>query len=249
MYRFFIPPESIANPTPEIVGSDAKHIKRVMRLHPGDEIELFDGAGMIYKARITALTSEGVQVTILSSSPSMTESGLSLVVAQALLKDKKMDQLIRQLCELGISGWLPFLSARTIPTPGEQRQAARLERWDKIAREALKQCRRSRMPEIGPVLSFHEIVQLGVSFDMAVVFWENESVALDGYAGQEPRPVRILAVFGPEGGFADQEIDAARKSGFITAALGPRTLRSETATLAGCALLQYLFGDMGPKKS
>ena len=104
MHRFFISPDNVLQKQPEITGADAIHIKRVIRLRAGDEIELFDGTGSLYKARIISLLSSNVQVQILKTVSIDTESALELVVAQALLKDKKMDRLIRQLTELGIFG-------------------------------------------------------------------------------------------------------------------------------------------------
>jgi len=249
MHRFFIPPEIVTQSSPEITGSDANHIRRVIRLHPGDEIELFDGTGRIYEAQIIALTANNVQVSILKKMSVKTESSLELVVAQAMLKEKKMDRLLRQLTELGISRWVPFASQRSIATPKPERLAARIVRWETIARESLKQCRRGVMPQIDRLKSFQEIIEMGTHFDLAIIFWENEKAPLSKAFVDSQKPKSLLAVFGPEGGFSEQEVSMARAAGFIGASLGPRILRAETATTAGSALLQYLFGDMGPKKS
>jgi len=249
MHRFFIPPEIVTQPSPEITGSDVNHIRRVIRLRPGDEIELFDGTGKVYKAQIVALTAKKVQISILKIKSAKTDSSLELAVAQALLKEKKMDRLVRQLTELGVSRWAPFTSQRTIPTPKPKRMAARIARWETIAQESLKQCRRGKLPQIDGLHSFQEIIEMGDRFDMAVVFWENEKSALEKALVDVQKPQSLLAVFGPEGGFTKQEVSMARAAGFITASLGPRILRAQTATTAGSTLLQYLFGDMGPKKS
>ena len=91
-------------------------------------------------------------------------------------------------------------------------------------------------------------MELSNSCDLKIVFWENETTLLSrdfGLKGEGPVK-KIMLMLGPEGGFASQEIETARKSGFRVAGLGPRILRAETATLAACALVQYLYGDMGP---
>jgi 16S rRNA (uracil1498-N3)-methyltransferase len=249
MHRFFIPPEIVAQTTPEITGSDANHIKRVVRLKPGDEIELFDGTGLIYTAQIVTVTPKKIQVTILQKIPAKTESRLEMVVAQAMLKEKKMDRLVRQLTELGIARWIPFTSQRTVPIPKPERLAKRITRWETISKESLKQCRRGKLPQIDGLWSYQEIIKMGAHFDLAIVFWENEAVALKEALIDVPEPQSLLAVFGPEGGFTGPEIKMAHAGGFITAGMGPRILRAETATVAGATLLQYRFGDMGLKKS
>jgi 16S rRNA (uracil1498-N3)-methyltransferase len=168
-------------------------------------------------------------------------------VAQALLKEKKMDRLLRHLCELGLTQWIPFTSKRSIPKPGEKRMPARVERWNKIIKESSKQCRRARLPEINKTLVFEEVLDYGLSCDLMMVFYENESASLNSIISQAApqHPLKILMIMGPEGGFSDQEIAKARTAGCLVAGLGPRILRAETATIAAIALVQYLFGDMG----
>jgi 16S rRNA (uracil1498-N3)-methyltransferase len=168
-------------------------------------------------------------------------------VAQALLKEKKMDRLLRHLCELGISCWTPFTCKRSIPMPGKKRLSNRLERWQKIIQESMKQCQRAMMPQIFETKTFEDLLNFGRNYDLQIIFFENENTSLNALmptAGQTP-PENILLTVGPEGGFTDGEIDMARAAGFRVAGLGPRILRAETASIAACVLAQYLFGDMG----
>jgi 16S rRNA (uracil1498-N3)-methyltransferase len=169
------------------------------------------------------------------------------MVAQAFLKEKKMDDLVRKLCELGVAKWIPFFSQRSIPRPDASRLAGRRRRWQRIAAEALKQCRRADLPEIGEALSFEAVLDVGQTCDLNIVFWENESCPLNSSLGSDGKhPIKkILLMLGPEGGFTQHEIQMAANSGFVAAGLGPRILRAETATLAAVTLAQYLFGDMG----
>ncbi|MBW2011254.1 MAG: RsmE family RNA methyltransferase, partial [Deltaproteobacteria bacterium] len=108
MRRFFIEQFDVNGPTAIIKGSDSNHIKNVLRLRPGDKIGLFDGTGYEYESCITAFSPGKVELRVLKKFPSTTESPLHLTVAQAFLKDKKMDGLVRQVTELGITEWLPF---------------------------------------------------------------------------------------------------------------------------------------------
>ncbi len=248
MKCFYIDPSSFAAPSLVISGSDAKHIKNVLRLKPGDKIMLFDGKGLEYEAEIVALASKNVEVSVIQSLSSASESPVQIIVAQSFLKDRKMDGLVRQLTELGIAKWIPFISDRSVPRPDKKRLADRTKRWKKIAGEALKQCRRSCVPEIGSTVSFENILNIGRMCDLKIIFWENETVPLDfTFLPHIRNDGTIFVMLGPEGGFTPHEVEIARASGFITAALGPRILRAETATIAACTLLQYFFGDLCKK--
>jgi 16S rRNA (uracil1498-N3)-methyltransferase len=246
MRRFFIDSNDLSAPVPAIRGADARHIKNVLRLRPGDRILLIDGTGFEHEARIERFEAGVVMVSIHRRVPAAAESPLQITLAQALIKDKKMDRLVRQLTELGISRWVPFSAERSVPRPDEKRISARIIRWEKIAREAVKQCRRGRTPEIGPLLSFDETLDLARGYDRKIAFWEAEARGPDR-TGINPAPgiSSLFVLIGPEGGFSTREMAAARSCGFLTLSLGPRILRAETATVAAVALVQYLFGDMG----
>jgi len=251
MRRFFIEQTKITSTKIFITGSDAAHIKKVLRMKSGDRIELFDGRGFEYEARIENLLAGSIEVSITKRFLSASESPVQIIVAQALLKDRKMDSLTRQLTEIGITKLIPFTSIRSVPRPDKKRLSARRKRWEKIAIEALKQCRRGIVTRIGETITFNDVIKIDDECDLKIVFWENESKPVS-YAVQQVHDrhyKKILAVLGPEGGFTEKEIEDARACGFVTASLGPRILRAETATVAACTILQYLFGDMGLKKS
>jgi len=247
MRYFFIKPAALLKPTTFINGSDVRHIKNVLRLEPGDPIRLFDGEGFEYEAVIQRFVAGRVELEIIQKFPGTKESPVQIEVAQALLKDKKMDRLLRHLCELGLTQWIPYSSARSIPKPGEKRMLARVERWNKIIKESSKQCRRARLPEINKALAFEEVLDYGHSCDLMVLFYENASASLNSNIERAGplQPRKILMIMGPEGGFSDQEITMARAAGCWVAGLGPRILRAETATIAAITLVQSLFGDMG----
>ena len=246
MRRFFIEPDTADNPVVSITGSEARHIKNVLRLKAGDTVRLFDGTGVEYEAAIVHLTAGRAELSIITKDTAAAESPIELAIAQGYLKEKKMDSLIRQLCELGMSRWMPFISQRSVPRPDNKRLDARMQRWQKIARESLKQCRRSVLPKISAPLSFDEVLEFGRSCDLKILFWEQETGDLDRKTLTDSmNPVKqALIVLGPEGGFADQEIEKARELGFTISGLGPRILRAETATIAACTLIQFLFGDL-----
>lgn len=249
MHRFYIDKTNICETSTTISGTDANHIHKVLRLQPGDQIGLFDGTGREYTARIAVVAAEGIQIKIEHHFLSTTESPIKITVAQAFIKERKMDRVIRQLTELGISRWLPFFSERSVPRPNPKRLENRRQRWEKIVIEAMKQCRRAVLPKVAAAVSFDEMLRQVADEDLKLAFWETESNPMDiqQLVGNRRSPKTICFMIGPEGGFTLPEVEKAKDAGFVTVSLGPRILRAETATIAAGALIQFLLGDMGQK--
>jgi 16S rRNA (uracil1498-N3)-methyltransferase len=248
-HRFFLPQAQIEHPISIITGEDVNHIKNVLRLKLGNHIILFDGTGTEYRARIVELSSNSTAVEILEKKRSTSESPVHISIGQAFLKEKKMDLLIRQVTELGINHWRPFFSERSIPTPDQKRIYSRTQRWEKIMIEAVKQCGRSYLMEIGQPVSFAEMLKLANNADVKIMFWENAVNVLspDTFSIDKNEIRSVYSIIGPEGGFCDIEGKQAMEAGFFPVKIGPRILRAETASIAVCTLLQYLFGDFGEK--
>ncbi len=248
MRRFFVETLHLQGSSAQISGSEARHIKTVLRLKPGDEIELVDGGNVIYTARIHSFLPGQVTVDLIRQRQSMSEPSVQITVAQAYLKDSKMDALIRDLTELGIAAWIPFISERSVPRPDQKRLDSRKGRWQKIAQESLKQCRRCHMLRVEPATSFDKVLKASQSFDLKIIFWENETRPLREAIAQWQTGGVVHSIFlllGPEGGFSSREVEQAAAYGFQPVSLGPRILRAETATITACALIQYLFGGLG----
>ena len=248
-HRFFLPQAQIEHPMPTITGDDVNHIRNVLRLKPGDSIVIFDGSGAQYSACIRQLSSDRVVVVINEKMISVSESPVHISIAQAYLKEKKMDLVIRQATELGINHWQPFFSERSIPTPDQNRMRSRVQRWEKIMMEAVKQCRRNHLMEIGKSVSIDEIPVLAKDADIKIIFWENADnpLSLNIFSSDKHKVRSVYSMVGPEGGFSTDEVKQAVEAGFYPVKIGPRILRAETATVSACTLLQYLFGDFGEK--
>jgi len=247
MPHFFIEPSHLADRRASFSGAEARHIKNVLRLKPGDAVRLFDGTGVEYVGVIDTLSSGKVEVAISGREPATGCARLPVSVAQGFLKEKKMDRLVRQLSELGAARWMPFISDRSVARPESGRAQARQERWRKIAVEALKQCRRGDLMQIDDIVGFDRLLESAPAYELRIIFWEQASEPLTAqrFSGIPAGPASILIVLGPEGGFTDEEARAAVAAGFISASLGPRILRAETAAVAACAIVQHLFGDLG----
>ncbi|MCM2283467.1 MAG: 16S rRNA (uracil(1498)-N(3))-methyltransferase [Desulfobacula sp.] len=243
MQKFILPDVFQAPSTGTISGQDAKHIVRVLRLKKGTDLEISNGRGKDFSARIAAASVDRVQLEIIEELNSVTESSVHITLCSGMLKDNKMDLVIKYATQLGIRSWVPFFSERSIPSPDAKRMEKRVERWESIARESLKQCRRSRLPEIFRPLDFETVLTLPESSDIKLAFWEKASARLDALQKKDDAG-RIFILIGPEGGFSDHEVGLAQQKGFVSCSLGPRILRAETASIASCTLVQHIFGDM-----
>ena len=248
MHRFYITPENISGNTAVIHNPEAGHLRRVLRLTIGDTVELADGRGAVWESAITGMDAQAVTLCLGSRTDAAGESPVAITVAQGMLKDKKMDMLIRHLTELGITRWIPFFAHRSVPRPRGAKLAARVERWHRIAREAMKQCKRSRLPQILEPMSFTELLACSGRYDTCIAFWEEARIPFGTMQAPPSGPPRnIILLIGPEGGFPKREIQAAEAAGFSAFSLGSRILRAETATLTATALVQHRFGDLGQK--
>jgi 16S rRNA (uracil1498-N3)-methyltransferase len=246
MKRFFVTPEEISEPGGSIRGSQVNHIRNVLRMKPGEHAILLDGSGYEYEVAFTLLTPDHVDFAILKKTRANYESPIRLMVAQAFLKDKKMDFLVRHLTEMGMCTWIPLFTEHAVPRLDGNKITTRVKRWQTISSEAVKQCRRTIVPEICTPLPFRKWIAAGPEADLKLAFWEKETVPLKAVAPEKSPSLRsVLVLIGPEGGFSDAEMDLARSAGFLTASIGPRILKAETAAVAICALAQYLYGDMG----
>lgn len=251
MQKFTIDPEQItadregAGRRIRILGQDARHLGKVLRLKPGDSVSMTDGRGTDYRGEVAGITPDAADVRILGQSGSKTESGLGLTVCSAMLKDRKMDGIIRELTQIGVTSWVPFFSKRSVPVPDSKRLDRRLERWRSIARESLKQCRRSCEVTIPFPCSFERVLELASDATHRIAFWEGADQSLNLERGNSDPATRAVVLIGPEGGFAESEIRTAEASGFRLYSMGPRILRAETAALTAAVLVQYLLGDLG----
>ncbi|MFO7840055.1 MAG: RsmE family RNA methyltransferase [Desulfosalsimonadaceae bacterium] len=247
MRRFYIAKDQITGNAAEISGMEARHIRTVLRMQPGDLLELVDDSGYAYKALIRSVAGDCIQASILSKYCTGSEPEMQMTIALGFLKDKKMDTLVRHLTELGMSRFLPVRTARSIARPPEKRLHSRLQRWESIATEAVKQSRRDRIPEIARPAAFAEALAIGQKADAGIIFWEQASQPLDMAVRPMQGASEIFVLLGPEGGFAESEAQEAAAAGLVPVSMGPRILRAETAAITACALLQFLLGDLGEK--
>lgn len=247
MRRFYLQFQGAALSDQIMTGKDVHHIRNVLRMRTGDKIVLFNGIGMEARATIRSIEKDCVRVEILDTYPSIDESPLDLTVAQSFLKDKKMDELVRRLTELGTCRFVAFYSKRSVAIPGKSKIEERIDRWKGLSVETLKQCGRGQPMEIGFAGTFSELIRSSSGMACRIICWEEESPAssLPTLYKWKSSVGRAMIVMGPEGGFSAEEIAEAGQNGFSCMSLGPRILRAETATLAAVSIMQFHLGDMG----
>ena len=244
MARFFLPSKQIRDQRGTIDGQELEHLRKVLRLKPGDRITVFDDTGWEHEAVIRSLAAAQGEIEIVSSSQAQRESTLQITLAAGLTKGDKFDFVVEKATELGAQTILPFTSTYAVPKLDERRIAARVERWRKIALSAAKQCGRTIVPDVLPLCSFQEVVERP-SEGVKLLFWEKEAErSLAAVYENHPKATAATLVIGPEGGFSVAEADLALAHGFVLVRLGRRILRAETAALTTLSLVQFLWGDL-----
>ena len=246
MARFFLPKENIKNQQGVITGAELDHLRRVLRLRPGDRITLFDDAGWEHEAVIRSLGAHLGEVAIERSYRAERDSPLAITLGLGLTKGEKMDFVVEKATELGVQTIAPLVSQFAVPKLDERKIAQRTERWQKIALSAAKQCGRTRIPEVCPLVDFHDFIKQPHTEALKLLFWEKEQQqTLDQVHAQVMRAGAVTLMIGPEGGFSAAEASAALEQGFVTVGLGRRILRAETAAVTALALVQFIWGDLG----
>ena len=253
--RFHAPPESFAPDGARVTLSreETQHLRGVLRLRPGDEAYVFDGAGNEYLCVVEDAgrrpRDEAVLVVRGAVAPPHAESPLELTLAVALLKHEKFDLVVQKATELGVTRIVPVEAARAdVRLRGPEEAGARLVRWRRLALEAAKQCGRARVPAVEPPAALDAFLSdtgRGDETLRRVLFAERGGRGLTETARDWPaRPRRVAALVGPEGGWDEEEVEQAREAGWQIVTLGGRTLRAETAAVVVAGLLQHLCGDL-----
>jgi 16S rRNA (uracil1498-N3)-methyltransferase len=244
MRRFRVRPENIVGDRVTFDADETRHLRRVLRLGPGDVVEALDGTGTMLTVRIESAAPRGAEGTVLSRTAHRTESPLRLVLAQGIAKGDKMETIIRMATELGVTQVVPLTTARAVVKVEPGRREARVTRWKRVAQEAAKQSGRAFIPEIARPQALDEWLAARKSGGLLVCLWEG---ALTALVPQLPQGLVADAtlVVGPEGGLEAAEAGTLEKAGAAVGNLGGRILRAETAGPVGLAILQARYGDLG----
>lgn len=243
MQRIFIPDPEISSGFVTIRDEKARYLTTVLRCRQGDLITVNDTKGNSYSSKIVSVTKMEVTVEITGALDASAESALHIVLLQGLLKGDKMDLVVQKATELGVKEIIPVVTERS-----QVRETRKLLRWQKIAEEASRQSGRNIVPSVHETADFHRLFNSADTPSVSgrgILFWEQEGDTLPEVIGKFSDLVRIMIFTGPEGGFSEREVEAASQNGFITATLGKRILRAETAAIAAVSIVQFAMGDLG----
>ena len=246
MRRFFIDEIKEKDGPLAIVGPEAKHIIRVLRMGRGDRLILMDGKGARFQAVIESAGHKEVLVTLEKPLPRLPSSPAKIILCQALLKSVAMDYVVQKTSELGVHSIFPFSSERTVAKVGKEKFENKVRHWGEIAQNAAKQSDRDIPSEIGPLLCLKDLLEKCKRKDvLKAIMWEEEDAKDLKSILKGPSKLRqFVGIVGPEGGFTREEIRMAKEAGFISISMGHRVLRAETAAITMVAVVQYEWGDL-----
>ncbi|HUN26589.1 MAG TPA: 16S rRNA (uracil(1498)-N(3))-methyltransferase [Steroidobacteraceae bacterium] len=223
-----------------LAGAAVKHVKRVLRLEPGDELTLFDGRGGEYAARLEGFAQDAVLLAVGPQRAVERESPLAVTLAQGISRGERMDLVVQKATELGVASIAPLVTERTVVRLDGGQAQMRVRHWRAIAIAACEQCGRNTLPELTAPQTLAGFLADSRPEGARLVLSPGGSLRT---ADLEPSR-RVTLLIGPEGGLAEQELEAAVAAGFRTLRLGPRVLRTETAAIAALAAIQLKLGDL-----
>lgn len=242
MYRFFVEPSQIQGKKVIITGSDVNHIKNVLRMKIGEEIAVSNSVDdREYQCAIEGFTEEEVICTLRFIKEDRAELPAKIYLFQGLPKADKMELVIQKAVELGVYEVIPVAAKRCVVKLDEKKASAKVGRWQVIAEAAAKQSKRGRIPAVHSVMSMQEAIRYAHNMDVRIIPYElAEDMQHTKNVIETIKAGESIAVFiGPEGGFEENEVQAAIHAGIEPVTLGRRILRTETAGLTVLSWLLY----------
>lgn len=241
MYQFFVPDESVGQERITICGADASHIGNVLRMKPGERIRVSAASGRSFFCRIETISRESVTASIEEQDTLGTEFAHRVYLFQGLPKGDKMELIVQKAVELGACEVIPVAMKHCVVKLDEKKAKSRTARWQAIAESAAKQAKRTVIPRVREPVGWEKALIEAQKLPVVLVPYENERglSATRERIRAIPEGADIGVMIGPEGGFAGEEIAAAREKGMHLISLGRRILRTETAGLAALSMLIY----------
>lgn len=249
MYQFFVEPNQININDKNVIiyGSDVNHIKNVLRMKVGEELNVSNGQdGKEYRCSIAALEEDRVVCELRFVKQDNVELPSRVYLFQGLPKADKMEWIIQKAVELGAYEIIPVAAKRCVVKLDDKKAASKIARWQGIAEAAAKQSKRGIIPEISEVMSFERAVKMAADMSVRIIPYEMaEGMEKTREIIERLKPGQNIAVFiGPEGGFEDSEIQFATENGIVPVTLGRRILRTETAGMTVLSWIMYRLDEM-----
>lgn len=239
--RIYQPHPLAVNQQPNLDEDGAAHIGKVLRMGSGEHISLFNGDGNDYLAEIVDAGKKSVTVKVLSCEANPSESPLNLHLGQVISRGDRMEFTIQKSVELGVNTITPLFSDRCGVKLNGERLEKKIQQWQKIVISACEQSGRSQVPIVRPAMELQE----WCSEPTSALKLNLHPRAAHGINGLDLSHTRVRLLIGPEGGLSAEEIAMTETYQFTDVLLGPRVLRTETASLTAITALQLRFGDLG----
>lgn len=241
MHHFFVTPEQVKEKKIYIEGSDVNHIKNVLRMKIGEELQISDGNNKKYLCEIESMTTEEICAAILEEQHGDTELPSKLYLFQGLPKSDKMELIVQKAVELGVYEMIPVATKRAVVRLDAKKAGKKVERWNSIAEGGAKQSGRNIIPKVKEVMTYKEAVQYAKALDVMLIPYElAEGMEETKHIISNIEKGQSVGIFiGPEGGFETAEVEYAIENGAKAVTLGKRILRTETAGLAMLSILMY----------
>lgn len=243
MHRFFIPQLYAAEMI--IKDVDAKHISKVLRMQPGDKIQIVSDDGVTAIAEIVSLQSDNVVVKCLEKLAESHEPSVKITLAQGLAKGEKMDFIIQKAVEMGASSIVPVAMEHSVVRLEGAKADKKVERWQKIAEAAAKQSKRDIIPQVQAVQTMQQMLTNNDLQHKIIAYECEDRLGLKTALQSCDNLRELLLIIGPEGGISEFELELARKNGAVPVSLGKRILRAETAGVVALSAILYETGDLG----
>ena len=219
----------------ELDAEETGHLKRVLRLGVGAEIDVFDGRGGMFHARVVELARATARVEIIGPAASATEPAVRVTLVMSVLKGDKMDNVVRDAVMMGVSAVQPVVAARTETSLAALSRGQRVERWTRIAVASVKQCGRAVVPAVRQPLDLRAWIAQR-SPEPVLVLREPAAGMARRLRDVVPSPGVHLMV-GPEGGWSGEELAAFDAAGYAAVSLGGRTIRADAAPIIAMSAL------------
>ena len=225
-----------------ITGEDAQHISKALRMSVGEVITLCDKNKVQHLCRIERINSDGVLVRAVSEEECTHEPDIEVTLFAALTKGDKMESVIQKTVELGIHRIVPVLTSRCISRPDAKAAVKKHQRYQKIAEQAAMQSQRGIIPDVAEFTELNAAAKMLGEYDKAILFYEGGGIPLREAIDKNDRKIAVFT--GPEGGYEEAEVGLLSAAGAVTATLGPRILRAETAPLAALSAIMFHTGNL-----
>ncbi len=247
MSRFFVQPENVGEKNIIIDNKeDLHHMMKVLRLSAGDEIDISDSVEWEYRAELIYLDSDSAEAKIIDKQKFTAEPTVQVTLFQGIPKQGKMETIVQKCVELGVNSIIPVFMDRTVVVD-KGNFGKKVQRWQKVSDEAVKQCKRGLIPQVFDPMKAPEMISAFGVFDLVLFPYENEDGTTIKDVLREVKAStawaegrnRIAVIIGPEGGFSDEEARMIVEEGGRSVSLGKTTLRTETAGMAALSMIMY----------